>query len=244
MCAFFMLNMKENYPVFYERDIQLHEPATMELSEETSRHVVQVLRMQPGEKMYITNGYGQVFMCSLVIAHKKHASVQIEEKQLQEKPAKQNTIAVSLVKNTSRLEWLLEKITELGISEIIPLRCERTEKQNLKPERLQAILISAMLQSRQAWLPRMMAPQSFADVTRLNKTHKYIAHCVAEKERKDFAAQGPFNNTLVLIGPEGDFTTDEINEGLRQGCLPVTLGPTRLRTETAALAAVVLMQLI
>src|ERR1700693_2098653 len=131
------------------------------LNENSSRHVIQVLRMKPGENLRLTDGKGLSAIAVIREAHKKNCRVNMIEKKMQETPKRNIQIGVSLLKNTSRFEWFLEKATELGISKIIPLKCERTEKQQFRMERLQGILESAMIQSEQVWMPVLSEPKNF-----------------------------------------------------------------------------------
>jgi len=159
---------------------------------------------------------------------------------------KKITIAISPVKNASRFEWFLEKATEIGVSEIIPLICNRTEKQHFRYDRMKGILISAMLQSQQCWLPVLQEPVKF-DKFILNEHtgQKFIAHCEDENSKLPLTNKliNHSTNKLILIGPEGDFTTEEIGLALKNNFIPVALGETRLRTETAGVvAAAILLQ--
>lgn len=227
-------------PYFYEPLISSNH-TSFELSEESSKHAVQVLRMEAGETIQLTNGQGGLFTATIKIAHKKHCQVSILSAIEIPAPIKKHSIAVSPLKNNSRIEWFLEKATELGIHRIIPLICQRTEKQVVKQERWQQILIAAMLQSQQAWLPILDAPTKFADAIQTSfQGNQLIAHCLPSDKPSltTFAAQ----NSLILIGPEGDFTESEIELALAAGFQPVSLGNTRLRTETAALTAAVVLQ--
>lgn len=216
------------------------------LSEETSRHIVQVLRMKEGHKVHITDGKGNLLTVEILSANKKKAIGTVQSAIFFERKGANTTIAVSLIKNTGRFEWFLEKATEIGVTEIIPLLCQRTEKSHLREDRMKVILISAMLQSRQVWLPELKAPVKFRDF--INSDHlyeqKFIAHCIEDQKipLKDLL-DNPLASKIILIGPEGDFTPEEIEQAITEKFLPVTLGDNRLRTETAALAAAVLMKL-
>jgi 16S rRNA (uracil1498-N3)-methyltransferase len=213
------------------------------LSEENSKHIVQVLRMQEGKQIKLTDGVGNIYVAEITNAHKKKCAVKILQKEFLPKAINTVCIAVSPVKNNSRLEWFLEKATEMGVAEIVPLICDRTEKQNLKQDRLNGILISAMLQSQQAWLPILAEPKKYATFLQEVKTeNKFIAHCEEDKKTslKDLSNQQT-KSTTILIGPEGDFTTAEIELAIKNNFLPVALGSTRLRTETAALVAATLL---
>ncbi len=229
-------------PYFFEEQIA-ESDRHFTLSEATTRHCVQALRMRAGDSLHITNGKGLVFDGKLVETQKKSAVVVIEDVQDFGLPEKQNVIAVSPVKNPARFEWFLEKAAELGISEIVPLICNRTEKHHYKTERLHNIVVSAMLQSRQNRLCKLWSPTKFEVVLSAFEAHKkYIAHCISTAGKTEFATISNITRGILLIGPEGDFTPDEIEAAMRAGCTPVGLGPTRLRTETAALTGAVLFQ--
>jgi 16S rRNA (uracil1498-N3)-methyltransferase len=232
-------------PVFFTNEIApLHQHLT--LDEDTSRHVSQVLRMRAGELLQLTDGQGNLLTAELTEAHKKHSAVKITHAQFMEPAPRKATIAISLLKNANRFEWFLEKATELGIRRIVPLLCERTERQHFRLERMQSVLVSAMLQSQQCWLPELSEPLTFAKFVSAGaegNTQKFIAHLVDKQERKEFAeVSNPLLDSVMLIGPEGDFTQDEVAIALQHGYVPVSLGQTRLRSETAGVAAAVLMR--
>lgn len=209
------------------------------LDEETSKHIVQVLRMQPGERILLTDGKGNAADAEIINAHKKHCEVKIVSFKYTGRLKPLLTVGISLIKNASRFEWFLEKATEFGTAEIIPLICERTEKQHYRHDRFVSICKSAMLQSLQSWLPEMHEPRKFNDV--INQTshqQKFIAHCLPEEKRTLVSSFDPsLHSHIILIGPEGDFTSKEINAALSKGFTAVSLGPTRLRTETAGVYA-------
>jgi 16S rRNA (uracil1498-N3)-methyltransferase len=226
-------------PIFYQENIVSENIVT--LSEDTSRHVVQVLRMKPMEKLQLTDGVGNLLTAEILDDHKKKCTVRISAKQYIPEKEQQVCIAISLLKNASRLEWFLEKATEIGVTEIIPLLCGRTEKQHFRFERMKQLLVSAMIQSKQAWLPVLHEPAGFAGVVASSTyTAKLIAHCEVETkvEISDFRKQA---SVQILIGPEGDFTADEIKLAKGYNYQPVTLGDTRLRTETAGVVAATLL---
>jgi len=227
-------------PFFFEEDIPLSEKFL--LSEESSRHIVQVLRMNEGENLLVTNGKGELLTTSLINAHKKNALVEIISRIVVSKPNFKTIIGISLIKNRNRFEWFLEKATELGVAEIIPFISDRTVKQHFREDRMKGILISAMLQSQQAWLPELHSPVKFKEIIENSPyERKYIAHCANQQKEslsKEILKQG---DALILIGPEGDFTTEEIGTAVENNFKPVSLGETRLRTETAALVAAVLL---
>ena len=213
------------------------------LDEENSRHAVQVLRMKAGEQMHLTDGAGHLITASITNNHKKHCEVQVLDVQTKEIVSPQVAIAIGLTKNAARFEWFLEKAAELGVSRVVPLITKRTEKQKLKEERLQNILVSAMLQSQQTWLLQLDAPVMFETffAGEIGDTviNKYIAHCI-ETEKQSLQYQP--SPSLILIGPEGDFAPEEIEVAIKKGYQPVTLGNTRLRTETAGMVAASLLR--
>jgi 16S rRNA (uracil1498-N3)-methyltransferase len=226
-------------PFFHIADINSR---SLILDEDTSKHITQVLRMKVGEQLLLTNGKGIKAIAEIIDDHRKKCEVKIlsteEEKQLSPKIV----ISISLIKNTSRFEWFLEKATEIGVNEIIPLICERTEKEKFRHDRLQQILISAMLQSQQCWLPILHQPTPFDEVIQQIKfDRKFIAHCLPE-QKQQLSALITSHSSLILIGPEGDFTPQEIETALQHHFQPVALGNTRLRTETAGIVAATLLR--
>ncbi len=228
-------------PFFYIESFESSVKA-IELDEDTSRHIVQVLRMKEGEKLNLTDGKGNLIEAEISDAHKKHCTIRVINSQFTIYNSRKITIAISLLKNTSRFEWFLEKATEIGINEIIPLICERTEKQKFRQDRMKQICISAMLQSQQCWLPELSEPKQFNHLTiqQFNHPQKFIAHC-DEGNKQQLNNQTIQQSTIILIGPEGDFSQKEISEALENGFVPVSLGETRLRTETAGIVAAVLL---
>src|SRR5215203_268871 len=213
------------------------------LDEDTSRHVVQVLRMKEGEKLNLTDGKGNLITAEVTDNHKKHCSVKVVGSRFTPQVPRKITIAISLLKNTNRFEWFLEKVTEIGISEIIPLICERTEKQRFRYDRMKGICISAMLQSQQTWLPILHEPKQFNDLSieQFDDRQKFIAHCEESGEKSNLSTFQPLNHSIILIGPEGDFTKQEIELSLQNNFIPVGLGDTRLRSETAGVVAATLL---
>ena len=228
-------------PFFYEAALPEH-PDQFALSSETSKHCIQVLRMKPGEIIALTDGKGTRYDAVIVSADKKQTVVALSNKQKTEHPFPATSIAISFVKNAARMEWFLEKATEIGVSAIYPLIATRTERTNFKAERWENIMISAMLQSQQVWKPQLYQPVFFNNL--LDDTFegiKLIAHC--EDGVKNTIAEIPNGQSqFILIGPEGDFTPDEIRQATAKGFQPVSLGKTRLRTETAGIVAAVLLQ--
>jgi 16S rRNA (uracil1498-N3)-methyltransferase len=217
---------------------------TITLDETNSKHAIQVLRMKIGDQMHLTDGKGHLITASIVNDHRKHCQVSVDVIEPKEKGGATVTVAVALTKNTSRFEWFLEKAAELGVSRVIPLITKRTETEKFKEERLHNILVSAMLQSQQTWLLQMSAPVDFnkfiADPEPVPAAQKYIAHCIETDKQYLKYSSSP---SLILIGPEGDFTPEEIEAALNKGYQPVTLGETRLRTETAGMVAATILRI-
>ena len=231
-------------PFFYVADI-LPSNLSVVLNEETSKHIVQVLRMQNSEQLQLTDGKGNLFVAEITDNNRKKCVVKIVKTTTNSHQTTANiTIAISLIKNTNRFEWFLEKATEIGITAIIPLICSRTEKQYFRQERMEGILISAMLQSQQTWLPVLHAPTKFNEVIKqATQQEKMIAHCEAETSKTQLSQKlaDPSTTQLILIGPEGDFTPEEIEQALQNNFIAVALGNTRLRTETAGVVAAALL---
>jgi 16S rRNA (uracil1498-N3)-methyltransferase len=235
------------YSFFYEPELpQGTEP--FPLREETARHLITVLRKRKGDRLWMTNGRGDRCLVEISETDKKNTLVRKISVEAPDgrpsadatsAPARPGlTLAVSLLKNPTRFEWLLEKATEIGVGRIVPLICARTEKTSFKQERFQNILISAMLQSQQVWLPEIKAPMKFADFVEEDFAgQSYVAHCLPG-EKNLLQPPAPGEKTRILIGPEGDFTPDEISLALAKGFQPASLGVTRLRSETAGMVAV------
>lgn len=222
---------------FYSPDIE----STQTLPESDSGHCVRVLRMHAGDEIEVVDGKGNLFRCVLVGEHPKHANVQIVSRiELPKvwKPA--ITIAVAPTKHTDRMEWLIEKLVEIGIDRFVPLRCEHSERKELKRDRMEKIAVAAMKQSLKAVLPQIddtiplrqfLAEDSAAE--------RFVGYCDDAVERKLLAkAYTAGKDATILIGPEGDFSPAEIEACFAAGYTAVTMGDNRLRTETAALVAV------
>ena len=227
-------------PYFYQQHISPTNNQLV-LTEESSKHCVQVLRMKEGEQLQLTDGLGNLFNAEIIAANKKNTIVRIIQNSKFKIQNKKVCIAISLLKNSSRFEWFLEKATEVGVAEIVPVISKRTERQHFRFDRMNNILIAAMLQSQQTFLPVLKEPVSFDEIfTAADFETKLIAHCEEDKKQsiKDIAVG---NNAQILIGPEGDFTPEEIALALQNKYQPVTLGNTRLRAETAGVVAATLL---
>ncbi len=232
-------------PFFYKEDI-IASDISVVLDEASSKHIVQVLRMQNGERLQLTNGKGDLFTAEIIDNNRKRCSAKILKTTTDDRLLTTVTIAISLIKNISRFEWFLEKATEIGVSEIIPLICERTEKASFKSDRLKNILVSAMLQSQQCWLPVLHEPTRFKQLVESSaQQQKFIAHCIdgAKRNLADLNNES-LSSKIILIGPEGDFTPAEIELALQNHFSAVALGETRLRSETAGMVAVTLLRLV
>ncbi len=223
--------------LFYHSDIPAQGTFTLDPPE--TKHLLKVMRKRVGDEICITNGKGFIFQCRIMNDHPSECTMEV----LLCKPGKdvRNAslhLAISPVKNPSRFEWLLEKATESGLGEITPMLCHRTEKQHIKPERFQSLLISAMKQCGRTLLPKLHPPTPFSEALRLKRDNPgFIAWCGEEDLpylRKVIPAG---TDVLVMIGPEGDFTRDEIDLAISYHFLPVSLGNAILRTETAGLMA-------
>jgi 16S rRNA (uracil1498-N3)-methyltransferase len=211
---------------------------TAQLPEQESQHCVKVLRMREGEKLTVTDGQGFFYDCTLVEAHPKRCSLRIEQRTAIDKKGFDLQIAFAPTKQMDRNEWFVEKAVEIGIDHFIPLLSSYSERRELKKERLEKIAISAMKQSQQAYLPEIEELVRFADcVTRPFEGRKFIAHCHDLPKKPLAQTYRKGENALILVGPEGDFSEEEVGNAVANGFEPVSLGETRLRTETACLVA-------
>ncbi len=207
---------------------------------EESRHIVKVLRMKEGNTFKITNGKGSFFAAEIINANPKGCLVKITSEKKQALLPYQLHLAVAPTKLNDRYEWFLEKATEIGISEITPIICDHSERKVIKPERYEKILQSAMKQSLKAYLPVLNEAISFKEFINSEKTSedlKCIAHCEETDKKSLKSVLLPKKKVTILIGPEGDFSSEEIDIAKLAEFIPVTLGESRLRTETAAVVA-------
>lgn len=236
--------------LFYCQDITPTGYCTLDAEE--SRHAVRVLRLRNGDSINVTDGRGALYQCKIVDANDRACVIEAIEQELSILNSQLPTLhlAVAPTKNPSRMEWLVEKAVEVGVGEITLLQCDHSERSFLKTDRLEKLAISAMKQSLHLTLPKINPVVPMKDwlnskISILNSQLKLIAHCEADKPRTPLAqALKPGSNAVVLIGPEGDFSEEEISQALQCGFTPVSLGPSRLRTETAALYAAVAFNLI
>jgi len=215
-------------------------PSTNVLPEEESQHAVKVLRLQSGEEIEIVDGVGGFYKAVITNPHPKHCGFEVVE--LITGFGKRNYklhVAIAPTKNIERMEWFIEKATEIGIDEITPVICRFSERKIVKEERLEKIIVSAAKQSLKAYFPKLNPPCAFAELVKNNQTtQKFIAHCYQEDKRLLQAEIVKGSDVLVLVGPEGDFSREEVEMAISCGFIPVSLGESRLRTETAGVVAV------
>ncbi|WOD43509.1 16S rRNA (uracil(1498)-N(3))-methyltransferase [Hwangdonia lutea] len=223
--------------LFYNPDIS-ESTTQFTFTKEESKHIVKVLRKNVGDTLHITNGNGWLFTAEITIPNINKCVANVVSKAKQPKRHYHLHLAVAPTKMNDRYEWFLEKATEIGIDSITPIFCDHSERKVIKPERYEKILQSAMKQSLSCYLPKLNEAISFKDFIKQEfKGDLFIAHC-EETDRKSLKTQlKPNQHTTILIGPEGDFSVKEIKMALANNFIPVTLGDTRLRTETAAIVA-------
>ncbi len=221
---------------FYAPDIE----TSGTLPESDSAHCARVLRMHSGDEIEVVDGRGHLLRCRILDAHPKRTSVEVLSRaDLPKVWPGSITIAIAPTKHNDRMEWLIEKLVEIGIDRIVPLRCRYSERKEINVERLNKIAVSAMKQSLKAILPVIEQMTPFAEFMRSCTTgQRFIAYCDPSIPRRLMATEYiPASDTIILIGPEGDFSPEEISTALDAGWKPISLGDNRLRTETAALVA-------
>lgn len=203
-----------------------------------SKHIIKVLRKNEGDIINSTNGLGLFFELKIEMALEKKCSVIVlKSKEVAPKPYRLH-IAVAPTKNNDRIEWFLEKATEIGIDSITPIICDHSERKVFKTDRGEKIILAAMKQSLHAFKPILENPIRFSEFINTKRTgNLYIAHCDEQHKTQLKNAAQPKQEYTILIGPEGDFSTKEIELALKNNFIPIGLGETRLRTETAALVA-------
>jgi len=229
-----------------ERFFYVPDAATsQELPEEEAQHAVRVLRLKEGDEMMLMDGIGNFHRATVGAVNAKHCPYTITETLPQQRPWPGHLhLAIAPTKMMDRMEWLAEKATEVGFDELSLLDCRFSERRVVKTQRLEKIVVSAMKQSRKAWKPVLNGMQDFKSFIAQHTTGaRYIAHCYDEVPRVNLYEQLKGQSALVLVGPEGDFSIDEVRMAVEAGFVSVDLGRSRLRTETAGLAAVMMMQL-
>lgn len=225
--------------VFYTPDIQTHP----ELPEEEAQHCIRVLRLNAGDEITLTDGRGNFYRAEITAATNKRCLVKVI-KTMPQDPLWQGHlhIAMAPTKNMDRNEWFAEKATEVGIDELTFLNCRFSERRVIKTERIEKILISAIKQSLKARLPKLNEMTDFDKfIAQDFSGQKFIAHCYEGEKPLLKEVAKPGEDTLILIGPEGDFSEEEVAKAIGNGFKPISLGKSRLRTETAALVATVII---
>nr|WP_320021790.1 16S rRNA (uracil(1498)-N(3))-methyltransferase [uncultured Draconibacterium sp.] len=222
--------------LFYVPDIS---GAEVILNETESKHAIRVLRLKEGDEIELVDGKGGFYKARIKNANPKKCQLSIIESQTDfGKKDFHLHIAIAPTKNIDRTEWFLEKCTEIGIDEVTPLLSEHSERKVIKPERLEKILVSAMKQSVKAYLPKLNGLTKLSDLlSQATETKKFIAHCNEGEKPHLKNVVNPGDKVLILIGPEGDFSPEEVTLALEYGFEAISLGNARLRTETAGVVA-------
>ena len=212
---------------------------SIQLDETESKHAIRVLRLEKGEKVNVVDGKGGFYLAEIADANPKKCLLQVLDTKIEfGKRDFYLHIAIAPTKNNDRFEWFLEKVTEIGIDEITPLITEHSERKTVNTERFEKILVSAVKQSVKAYLPKLNQPVTFKELVKNAAEEKKFIAYVDENHRDHLKNRVQNNdNVLILIGPEGDFSKTEIELALKNGFVPVSLGASRLRTETAGVVA-------
>ncbi|MCK9162794.1 MAG: 16S rRNA (uracil(1498)-N(3))-methyltransferase [Bacteroidales bacterium] len=224
--------------LFYCPDINPNQIFT--LGKEESQHLIKVLRQKEGDKVHLTDGKGNLFEADILEANPRACIVKIvNTKEEYNKRDYYLHIAIAPTKNISRIEWFLEKATEIGIDEITPIICQHSERDVLKHERLEKIIISAMKQSLKAYMPKLNSPTPLLQViNNSTEKNKLIGYCIGDNRNQIKDIYKPKESVLIVIGPEGDFSEKEVEEAIKNNFQTITLGKERLRTETAGIYVV------
>lgn len=223
--------------LFYNPNIN-SDSQSFSFDKEESKHIIKVLRKKDNDVLYVTNGLGFLFKTQITLASDSRCTVKIVSFEKSELPKYQLHLAVAPTKMNDRYEWFLEKATEIGVTEITPIICDHSERKQIKTDRFDKIIQSAMKQSNQYFLPKLNEPIAVKDFIKIqNNGLQLIAHCEETDKKSLKEVLKPNQDITILIGPEGDFSEKEIQLALENKYIPVTLGNTRLRTETAAIVA-------
>ncbi len=224
--------------LFYDSDLG-NDAKKVFFSKDESRHILKVLRKRVHDILHITNGLGVIFEAKLTTVTPKQCIAEIQKTEKQAALPYRLHIVVAPTKMNDRYEWFLEKATEIGVTDITPVICEHSERRHIKPERFERIIQSAMKQSLKAWMPKLHPVVSFREFldNECDWDVKCIAHCGTSEKRSLKQLAQPRQSVCILIGPEGDFSSEEINEAIKKQFQPIHLGKSRLRTETAAIVA-------
>ncbi|MEG2102927.1 MAG: 16S rRNA (uracil(1498)-N(3))-methyltransferase [Flavobacterium sp.] len=223
--------------LFYNPDID-ETTKSFSFDKEESKHIIKVLRKKDSDILHVTNGSGLLFETEITLASDNKCIVEVLSIKKSPEPKFRLHLAVAPTKMNDRFEWFLEKATEIGIQEITPIICDRSERKVINLERFEKIILSAMKQSNETFLPKLNDAVSFKEfIKQKNKGLQFIAHCEETDKKSLKGALKPNEDVTLLIGPEGDFSDKEIALAIENNFQPVTLGNTRLRTETAAVVA-------
>lgn len=223
--------------LFYSPDIS-EDLETFFFDKEESKHIIKVLRKKDTDTLHVTNGLGFLFTTQIILASDTKCTVKIVKVEQIKNPKFHLHLAVAPTKLNDRYEWFLEKATEIGVSEITPIICEHSERKFIKTDRFEKIIQTAMKQSNQYFLPKLNEPITYKEFISKNfEGQKLIAHCEETNKKSLKKTLKTNENITILIGPEGDFSPKEIQLALENKFIPITLGDTRLRTETAAIVA-------
>lgn len=226
-------------PLFYQQNLTLSH-----LTPEESQHALKVLRLRVGDAIEVTDGKGTLARAELTSDEKRNAGFRIIESHTIPKRTPSTHLAIAPTKNIDRMEWLVEKCTEIGIDKITFLRCKTSERPSVPLERLQKLALSAMKQSRQAWLPELTDMTAFSDfICSVTEAQRFIAYVDASNPDLLSKLVKPEGDQVLLIGPEGDFTKEELDLAIEHGFNKVSLGPNRLRTETAGLVGLLMIRI-
>jgi 16S rRNA (uracil1498-N3)-methyltransferase len=228
-----------------------HAKELQELPQDEASHALRVLRLKEGDEIFLIDGDGCFHRAEVTLTSSKHCCYEIKESIPQQKTWRGHIhLAMAPTKMMERVEWMAEKATEIGFDELSFLDCRFSERKVVKTERVERIVVAAVKQSRKAWMPKVNSICSFADFVYVpRKGAKYIAHCYDEIPRQDLYEclcdnhSGDNSDVTILIGPEGDFSIEEVQMAMQHGYIPVSLGQSRLRTETACLYAVMMANL-
>lgn len=236
LCSGYRKSEIQNMHIFYTPDISGN---TYTLDETESKHCVRVLRLEAGDEITLVDGRGGFYRAEITDPNPKRCAVKVVKSDLNYGQRNFSVhVAIAPTKNIERIEWFLEKATEIGIHRVTPLLCHHSERKEIKHDRLEKVMISAMKQSLKAYLPQLNEMTKFSRfIQQPFEGQKFIAHCDEQYRELLKNAVKPNENYLILIGPEGDFSLEEISMAIDAGFVPVSLGESRLRTETAALVA-------
>ena len=229
---------------FYHPDLEAGTDRFV-FSPEESRHIVKVLRRNPGDVLDITNGRGMRFSAEILEADPRRCAARVRESFRSHPEKFRLHLAVAPTRKPDRYEWFLEKATEIGVDRITPIRCAHSERDRFSMDRSHRVIQEAMKQSLRTYLPELESPVTFAEFLKRDFPGlRFIAHCEPEERTELKRLVAPDKDILILIGPEGDFSPEEIRDARASGFRPVSLGPSRLRTETAAVVACTTVNLI